>query len=572
MQRTTDTRVNFFARFISNPQSISGNKPRQTQMNYTSREPSRSALTAAGQSSLLSPRPDLPKSRVINAQPVYATSYPFPGASTLIKNTMPGISQPGTTSVQQSVAEGNTFRQISPRTRADRRTVESKDELARQRCIQRNDGYHRLPHQNKYNYHNPFDLGENQPSTWVDGVGERYAQNSSDMLREKQDDKRLQTVNYRATRREQIMTDEAARWQGFDAAATKDRQRWDDIRAESLKAKANLSSLPYDPVTLRTKDSIDGLQYEYEEGLMKYREQLRSKNLYGKYNANGFNPVNGTPLYMGDMPQRPPNVQELAQQKDALRNEDAVQLVKNKIIERGGMNSVRTATKIFRSLDQSGNMVLSKEDLIQGLTMIGIGGLSIDQIDDVVRALDTTGNGTVSIDEFVRQLRGPVSERRVALIQQAWVTLDQAGNNAVSMTSMINAYNVASRPEVVQGRMTAQAAMDEFIQGWYKSNDSNVTWEEFAEYYMDVGAAVATDDMFDMMIRNAWQLKTTGQAQFSSTGTRRVLLIHKSGQMTVREVPGGALPSSMPPAALMNEIKRRFRDAGIQFLDIKLSD
>ena len=262
----------------------------------------------------------------------------------------------------------------------------------------------------------------------------------------------------------------------------------------------------------------------------------------------------------------------MAQQKDALRNEDAVQLVKNKIIERGGMNSVRTATKIFRSLDQSGNMVLSKEDLIQGLTMIGIGGLSIDQIDDVVRALDTTGNGTVSIDEFVRQLRGPVSERRVALIQQAWVTLDQAGNNAVSMTSMINAYNVASRPEVVQGRMTAQAAMDEFIQGWYKSNDSNVTWEEFAEYYMDVGAAVATDDMFDMMIRNAWQLKTTGQAQFSSTGTRRVLLIHKSGQMTVREVPGGALPSSMPPAALMNEIKRRFRDAGIQFLDIKLSD
>ena len=538
----------------------------------TNRDPSRSALSAAGQSSLLSPRPDFAnQSKVINAQPVYATSYPFPGASTLVKNTFPDTSQPNPTQLQQAMDQGNTFRQISPRTRADRRTIESKDELARQRCIQRNDGYHRLPHQANYNYHNPFDLGENQPATWVDGTGERYAQNSADMLRSQQDDKRLQTVNHRATRRDKIMTDEAQRWQGFDAAATKDRQRWDDIRAESLKAKANLSSLPYDPVTLRTKDSIDGLQYEYEEGLMKYREQLRSKNLYGKYNANGFNPVNGTPLYMGDMPQRPPNVQELAQQKDSTRNADAVQLVKSKIIERGGMNGIRTATKIFRSLDQSGNGIISKQELINGLTMLGIDGLSIDQVDDVVRAFDASGDGSISINEFTRQLRGPISERRVALIQQAWVTLDKAGNNAISMMDMMQIYDVTQRPEVVQGRMTAEEAMQEFMQVWDKSGDSVVTWEEFAEYYMDVGATIDTDDMFEMMIRNAWQL-TGGQGQFANTTTRRVLLIHKSGQMTVREVPGGILPNNMPPAALMNEIKRRFRDAGIQYLDIKLSE
>ena len=232
--------------------------------NMTNRDPSRSALSAAGQSSLLSPRPA--PNNVIDAQPVYATSYPFPGASTLVKNTFPNTSQPDSKSLQQTVSEGNQFRQISPRTRADRRTIESKDELARQRCIQRNDGYHRLPHQNNYNYHNPFDLGEQQPTTWKGTVDDRYAQNSADMLRSVQDDKRVQTVNHRAARRDKIMQDEAVRWQGFDAAATKDRQRWDDIRAESLKAKANLSSLPYDPVTLRTKDSIDGLQYEYEEG------------------------------------------------------------------------------------------------------------------------------------------------------------------------------------------------------------------------------------------------------------------------------------------------------------------
>ena len=62
----------------------------------------------------------------------------------------------------------------------------------------------------------------------------------------------------------------------------------------------------------------------------------------------------------------------------------------------------------------------------------------------------------------------------------------------------------------------------------------------------------------------------SGGGQFTQESAMRVLLIHKSGQMTVREVPGAALPSNMAPAALMNAIKRRFKDAGDQFLDIKL--
>ena len=196
----------------------------------TARDPSRSALMAAGQSSLLSPRPDFTTksnkvidarpttNKVIDAQPVYATSYPFPGASTLVKNTYPDTNlDANAASIQQTVNDGNTFRQISPRSRADRRTVESKDELARQRCIQRNDGFHRLPHRNNYNYHNPFDLGEEQPSTWVGNVDDRYAQNAGDMLRAKQDDKRLQTVQHRDARRDKIMTEEAERWTTFDS-------------------------------------------------------------------------------------------------------------------------------------------------------------------------------------------------------------------------------------------------------------------------------------------------------------------------------------------------------------------
>ena len=401
-------------------------------------------------------------------------------------------------------------------------------------------------------------------------MDDRYSQNTADMLRKQQDDLRMAKANFRAQKREKTMQDEAARWNSFDKEATRDREKWDDIRAEQLKAKANLSSLPYDPVTLRTKDSIDGLQYEYEEGLMQYREKLRSKNLYGKYNANGFNPINGQPLYTGGMPQRPLNVEQLAMQKDAQRNADAVSLVKRKIIERGGMNGIRTATKMFRSIDLSGNGILSRAELVDGLTRFGIEGLSVDQVDDIVRAFDFSGDGSISINEFLRQLRGPMPEIRVALVQQAWEVLDSAQDGQVTVQDMMSKYDVSQRPEVVQGTISKEQAMHEFMLVWDKDQSGVITWPEFLDYYQDLSAAIDDDGLFELTIRNAWQL-SGGVGIYANTTTRRVLVVHKSGQMTVKEVPGGMLPNNLPPAALVQLIKTRFREAGVQFIDIKLS-
>ena len=47
-----------------------------------------------------------------------------------------------------------------------------------------------------------------------------------------------------------------------------------------------------------------------------------------------------------------------------------------KIIERGGMNGIRTASKMFIRMDTSGNGILSREELVDGLSQFGIEGLS----------------------------------------------------------------------------------------------------------------------------------------------------------------------------------------------------
>ena len=64
-----------------------------------------------------------------------------------------------------------------------------------------------------------------------------------------------------------------------------------------------------------------------------------------------------------------------------------------------------------------------------------------------------------------------------------------------------------SSRDVVDGRVSAQDAVKEFMTMWRKAGDSSITWEEFYEFYADIGAFIADDDEFELLIRNQWHLQ-----------------------------------------------------------------
>ena len=157
---------------------------------------------------------------------------------------------------------------------------------------------------------------------------DRYKGNSHELLKSQNDAKIAARKECLDQKRMTVMSEEQRRWEQDNSQADGSDARWDEIRASSLKAKSNLNSLPYNPISLQTKDSADGLQYEYEEGLMTYRAALRSKNLYGRYNANGFNPINGKELWDVSMPERPMQPAEVMVAQEALQKLDAVNQIK----------------------------------------------------------------------------------------------------------------------------------------------------------------------------------------------------------------------------------------------------
>ena len=213
---------------------------------------------------------------------------------------------------------------------------------------------------------------------------------------------------------------------------------------------------------------------------------------------------------------------------------DIVQKVKNMLIERGGANGLRSMTVILRRLDKNGNKRLDQEELQQGLEVYGIHPTK-DEMRKILTDFDRDGDGSISVTEFMRGLRGRMAKRRVKLVKQAFALLDKTGDGEINMDDIIEAYDASQHPEVKAGRMKPEEVLGHFLDTWDKSQDGVVTWTEFLDYYKDISVGIDQDDYFELMMRNAWHM-SGGEGVAANTSCLRVLVLHQDGSQTVEEV------------------------------------
>lgn len=207
--------------------------------------------------------------------------------------------------------------------------------------------------------------------------------------------------------------------------------------------------------------------------------------------------------------------------------------VRHKILKRSGA----TFTGMRRSLrvmDTSGNHSLNAVELKEGLARYGI-VLSDPEVSVLVKYFDKSGDGEVSIGEFVRGIRGDMNERRAALVHKAYKLIDKNCDGVVTLADIRGLYDVSRHPDVVSGRLSADDALRRFMEQWDLNRDDIVTVDEFSEYYNDVSAEIDSDQVFEFMMRQVWHI-SGGEGNCKNTSCRRVLVIHTNGRQTVQEI------------------------------------
>lgn len=138
----------------------------------------------------------------------------------------------------------------------------------------------------------------------------------------------------------------------------------------------------------------------------------------------------------------------------------------------------------------------------------------------VFNAFDSNRDGSISYDEFLRVIRGPLNQSRRPLVEKAYKILDKNGNGIVDLEDIRGVYNATKHPDVIAGKKTEDQIMLEFLETFEMhhnilnngQSDGQITLEEFIEYYTNISASIDNDEYFALMINNAWNISGKAEA------------------------------------------------------------
>ena len=127
--------------------------------------------------------------------------------------------------------------------------------------------------------------------------------------------------------------------------------------------------------------------------------------------------------------------------------------------------------------------------------------LTESDIKSLFDAFDRNKDGSVDYDEFVRVLRGPMSNQRKKLVMQAFNKLDKDKSGFVDINDIKGVYNAKRHPDVVSGKKSEEDILMEFLETFEthhniansQAPDHIVTKEEFEEYYNNISGSIDND-------------------------------------------------------------------------------
>jgi len=211
----------------------------------------------------------------------------------------------------------------------------------------------------------------------------------------------------------------------------------------------------------------------------------------------------------------------------------AMDRVRHKIAERGGLNGIRSLGRIMRIMDDNGNGRLNRDELKYGLRDFGV-DLSDKDLDTVIRTFDRNGDGQVDYDELLVGLRGSMSRVRREVTLQAFEKLDKDGSGEVTIEDLRVAYRVSDdNPDVASGLCSKDEALARMLDNFDTlERDGVVTRDEFLDAYKSISASVDSDDYYLLMMRNAWHI-LEGEGATANTSNLRVLVTRSDGSQEV---------------------------------------
>lgn len=261
-----------------------------------------------------------------------------------------------------------------------------------------------------------------------------------------------------------------------------------------------------------TNSKSQNLQQNYQS---KRQQTLETENNAQRTTQSNYNPTNGTNCNDTYEKRNKSHFEFTDTQSNAKKTgvELILEKFRSKVVSRGGRGMIGLARQ-FKIFDDDNSKSLEYEEFAKAIKDFRV-DMSTSEIKMLFNYFDVDGNGSVNYDEFLRTIRGEMNDTRKKVVKLAFNKLDLDRSGVIELNEIKQIYSVKKHPEVISGKKTEDEVYGEFIETFEthfnvrsKTNkDRSVTLEEFMEYYNNISCSIDSDEYFDLMMTNAWNLK-----------------------------------------------------------------
>jgi len=127
------------------------------------------------------------------------------------------------------------------------------------------------------------------------------------------------------------------------------------------------------------------------------------------------------------------------------------------------------------------------------------------QLQTLIKSFES--EGCLCIESFMNALRLPLNERRQAIVDAAWSTIDSESAGCVSLERLCECYDVSRNADFIDGTQTKEQIFQSFCDGL--SHDCKSVSQvrrsvEWLYYQLDLSLSIVDDNYFVGMTQAVW--------------------------------------------------------------------
>ena len=191
--------------------------------------------------------------------------------------------------------------------------------------------------------------------------------------------------------------------------------------------------------------------------------------------------------------------------------DNIIETIRNKV-KRRGIRCLISLENNFRALDDDNSQTIDF-DAFEKTSEDFRFGISFDELQKLFTFFDKEGNGRIDYDEFIRIIRGQMSNSRKSLIEEIFSTFEPDQDGFVHIKKVTQLFNPENHPDVLAGKKSSEEVYQEFVDTFdgnhtYLNGDEasngNVDIDEFCDYYDSISMMIEKDTDFENMVRGVW--------------------------------------------------------------------